>query len=172
MNSSNLDTLESRTREFSWEDPMIGASRAFTMDGIDYLREIVKGTIPPPSIGPLMDFTLKVIEHGEATFEVTPSEFHYNPIGMIHGGLFATLLDSAMGCAIQSTLKAGSGYSTVDLQVTYVKAAVVKTGRLICTGKIVHGGKKIATGYGEVRDPDGVLYAHGTTTCLILHMKS
>ena len=167
MNNSNLDNNRTRTREFSWEDPMIGAIKALSMDGLDYLKEIEIGTIPPPPIGLLMDFRISEIKYGEVTFEVTPSEFHYNPIGMVHGGLFATIMDSTMGSAIQTTLKAGSGYSTVDLQITYVKAAKIETGTLVCTGKVVHSGKKIATGYAEVRDLNGVLYAHGSTTCLI-----
>lgn len=171
MNNTGSDKNNTRTREFSWENPMIGAMKALSMDGLDYLKEIETGTIPPPPIGLLMDFRIKEIKHGEVTFEVTPAEFHYNPIGMVHGGVFATIMDSTMGSAIQTTLKAGSGYSTVDLQITYVKAARIETGILICTGKTVHTGKKIATGYGEVRDLNGVLYAHGTTTCLIQNFK-
>ncbi len=94
MNDSVMKTAATRTREFSWEDPMVGAMKAFTMDGLDYLKEIEKGTIPPPPIGLLMDFRITEIRQGEVTFEVTPSEFHYNPIGMVHGGLFATLMGS------------------------------------------------------------------------------
>lgn len=157
-----------RTRTFSWEDPMIGGAKAMTMSGLDYLKEIEAGTVPPPPIGLLMDFRICEIKQGEVTFEVTPSEFHYNPIGMVHGGLFATMMDSTMACAIQTTLPAGTGYSTIDLQVTYVKSARIETGILTCAGKVIHAGRKIATGYAEVRDSKGVLYAHATTTCMIL----
>ncbi len=160
-----------RSRTIRWEDPMIGAAKAMTMNGLDYLKEVEAGAVPPPPIGLLMDFRIREIKHGEVTFEVTPSEYHYNPIGMVHGGLFATLMDSTMASAIQTTLPAGTGYSTVDLQVTYVKAAKVETGTLTCTGRIIHSGGKIATGYAEVRDGKGVLYAHATTTCIILRPK-
>lgn len=165
---SILPDTECRTRTFTWEDPMIGAAKAVTMNGFDYLKEIEAGIIPPPPIGLLMDFSICSIKPGEVTFEVAPSEFHYNPIGMVHGGLFATIMDSTMACAIQSTLPAGSGYSTIDLQVTYVKSARIETGILRCTGKVIHTGRKIATGYAEVRDNKGILYAHATTTCMIL----
>lgn len=168
LNKNNLQTAKIRKRTFTWEDPMIGAVKAMTMNGFDYLKEIEAGIIPPPPIGLLMDFRICSIEPGEVIFEVTPSEFHYNPIGMVHGGLYATIMDSTMGSAIQTILPAGSGYSTIDLQITYVKSARIETGILTCTGKVIHPGKKIATGYAEVRDSKGVLYAHATTTCMIL----
>lgn len=158
----------SRSRTFTWDDPMIGASKAMTMSGLDYMKGIENGTIPPAPIGLLMDFRICSIRSGEVIFEVTPSEFHYNPIGMVHGGVYATIMDSTMGCAIQTTLPEGSGYSTVDLQVTYVKAARIETGVLTCTGRVIHSGGRIATGYAEVRDSKGALYAHAVTTCLIL----
>lgn len=147
---------------------MLGASKAMTMNGLDYLKEMEAGTVPPPPIGLLMDFRICEIKPGEVILEVTPSEFHYNPIGMVHGGLFATIMDSTMASAVQTTLSAGTGYSTVDLQVTYVKAARIDTGTLTCTGKIIHTGGKIATAYAEVRDSKGTLYAHATTTCIIM----
>ena len=168
LNANNAVSAENRKRTFTWDDPLIGAEKAMTMNGLDYLKEIEAGIIPPPPIGLLMDFRIVSIKHGEVIFEVTPSEFHYNPIGMVHGGLFATIMDSTMGSAIQTTLSAGSGYSTIDLQVTYIKSAKIETGTLTCTGKVIHSGRKIATGYAEVRDGKGVLYAHATTTCMIM----
>jgi len=164
---SENETAKKRTKIINWEDPMKGAAKAMGMDGIDYLKSIIMGIIPPPPIAMLLDMRLKDVKYGEAFFEVTPAEYHYNPIGMVHGGLLATMMDSAMGCAIQTTLKAGTGYSTVDLQVTYVKSAKIDTGLLICHGKIIHEGGKIGTAYAEVRDGNGNLYAHATTTCMI-----
>jgi uncharacterized protein (TIGR00369 family) len=158
---------DERTKIIRWEDPMKGAAKAMTMDGFDYLNAIITGTVPPPPIAMLLDIRIKEIKPGEVFFEVTPGEYHYNPIGMVHGGLLATMMDSAMGCAIQSVLKAGTGYSTVDLQVTYVKSAKIDTGLLTCSGKIIHEGGKIATAYSEVKDSQGNLYAHATTTCMI-----
>lgn len=158
---------DERTKTIRWDDPMIGAEKAMTMDGIDYLNGIAQGTIPPPPIAMLTDILIKDVKPGEVWFEVTPGEHHYNPIGMVHGGLLATMMDSAMGCAIQTTLKAGTGYSTVDLQVTYVKAAKTDTGLLKCHGRTIHTGGKIATAYAEVRDSAGNLFAHATTTCLV-----
>ena len=168
LNGKNIHSAETRKRTFTWEDPMIGAGKAMTMNGLDYLKEIEAGIIPPPPIGLLMDFSICSIKPGEVIFDVTPSEFHYNPIGMVHGGLYATIMDSTMGSAIQTTLPAGSGYSTIDLQITYIKSARIETGTLTCVGKVIHSGRKIATGYAEVRDSKGVLYAHATTTCMIL----
>lgn len=160
-------TSTTRSRTFTWEDPMIGAKKAMTMDGLDYLRAIVDEEIPLPPISNLMNIKGVSANPGETIFEVLPEEYHYNPIGMVHGGLMATLMDSAMGCAVQTKLPAGTGYSTIDLQVTYIKSASKDTGMLTCTGSVLHVGGKIATAYAEVRDREGTLYAHATTTCII-----
>jgi len=101
-------------------------------------------------------------------FAVTPQEFHYNPIGVVHGGLAATLLDSAMGCAVHSTLPAGVGYTTLEFKVNFARAITGDTGRVVCEGNLIHRGRTVATAEGRVIAEDtGKLLAHGTTTCLL-----
>lgn len=157
----------SRTRTYDWEDPMIGAAAARTMSGMDYLNAMLRGEIPRPPISQTMDFTLESCAEGRAVFTVTPSEFHYNPIGMVHGGLAATLLDSALGCAIHTTLPAGVGYTTLELHVNLVRAITKDSGLLRAEAEIIHLGRTLATAQGRLSSTDGKLYAHGTTTCMI-----
>jgi uncharacterized protein (TIGR00369 family) len=116
----------------------------------------------------VLDFALVEVAEGRAAFGVQPGERHYNPIGMVHGGLFATLLDSAMGCAVHSTLPAGTGYTTLEIKVNFTRAALRDTGRLRCEAEVVHRGQRTATAEGRVRDEAGRLYAHGSATCLLL----
>jgi uncharacterized protein (TIGR00369 family) len=157
-----------RVRTVRWDDPMIGATAAVSMSGLDYLRAIASGEIPPPPIAVLLGFGLERVDTGRATFTVESGEHLYNPIGSVHGGVLATLLDSALGCAVHSTLPAGVGYTTVDLNVTYLRPATKDTGRLTCESEIVHSGRKIGTARAQIVDDDGRLYATGTTTCVIL----
>ena len=115
-----------------------------------------------------MNFDLVDLEEGRATFAVEPAEYHYNPIGVVHGGLAATLLDSAMGCAVHSTLPAGVGYTTLEIKVNFIRPMTGETGRVRCEAKVVHVGARTAIAEGRIIDEAGKLYAHGTTTCLIL----
>jgi uncharacterized protein (TIGR00369 family) len=158
----------SRTRTITWEDPRIGAAQAPTMAGIDYLRAIVAGDIPPPPIARLLGMRLEEVEPGRAVFGLTPSEEHFNPIGMVHGGIAATLCDSAMGCAVQSLLPLGTAYTTAEIKVSYVRAMGLDTGPVRCEGVIIHSGRRMATAEARLTDAAGKLYAHATTTCMIL----
>ena len=151
----------------TWDDPMVGARAAAAMSGLDFLRAIAEGEIPPPPISKLFGFKLKQVDTGLAVFELEPAEYHYNPIGMVHGGVAATVLDSAMGCAIHSTLPLGKGYTTVELKVNFVRPMSTKTGRVLCEAKVIHTGARIATAEARLVDDKGTLYAHGTTTCMI-----
>jgi len=101
-------------------------------------------------------------------FECEPGEQHYNPIGVVHGGLAMTLLDSAMGCSVHTRLPAGKGYTTLEAKVNLVRAITIRTGTLRATGRVIHLGGKTATAEGRLEDADGKLYAHGTTTCIVL----
>jgi len=158
-----------RRRVIEWEDPMEGARRGAELSGIEHLRALMSGEIPQPPIARLMDFAPVAVEEGKVTFAATPGEQHYNPIGMVHGGLGATLLDSAMGCAVQSTLAAGVGYTTLELKVNFVRGMSAATGRVLCQAEVVHRGGRVATAEGRVIAEDtGKLLAHGTSTCLIL----
>ena len=158
-----------RSRTITWEDPVETAARAGDMSGLEYLRTIATGEVPPPPIAVLMDMRPVEFEEGRAVFAVTPAEFHYNPIGVVHGGLAATLLDSAMGCAVQTTLPAGTGYTTLEVKVNFARAITRDTGRVLADARVVHRGRTVATAEGRVFAEDtGRLLAHGTSTCLLL----
>jgi uncharacterized protein (TIGR00369 family) len=158
-----------RSLSIEWADPAALAAAGRTMAGIDFLRAIRDGKLPPPPIAVLLGFRLAEVEPGVAVFECTPGEQHYNPIGVVHGGLAMTLLDSCMGCCVQTRTPAGSGYTTLEAKTHLVRAITDKTGRLRATGKVVHFGNRIATAEGRLEDASGKLYAHATTTCILLN---
>jgi uncharacterized protein (TIGR00369 family) len=160
------DTKE-RTRTVVWEDPRQLAKAARGLSGLEYLQKIVEGELPRPPISSLMNFGLAELGEGRAVFTVEPAEYHYNPIGVVHGGLAATLLDSAMGCAIHSMLPAGAGYTTLEIKVNFIRPMTAETGRVRCEANLIHMGDRTATAEGRIIDEDGKLYAHGTTTCII-----
>ena len=159
---------EDRRVTISWEDPRRLAEAGRRMSGFEFVQKIVSGELPRPPLASLMDFQIVELEEGRAVFAVHPAEYHYNPIGVVHGVLAATLLDSAMGCAVHSMLPAGSGYTTLELKVNFIRAMTKETGRVRAEGKLVHLGGRTATAEGRVIDESGKLYAHATTTCLIL----
>ena len=158
---------KTRTRTVSWEDPRALAEAGRGLSGLEYLQKIIAGELPRPPISALMNFGISELSEGRAVFTVEPAEYHYNPIGVVHGGLAATLLDSAMGCAIHSTLPAGAGYTTLEIKVNYIRAMTAETGSLRCEAKVIHVGDRTATAEGRVVDEGGKLYAHATTTCII-----
>ena len=159
--------MSHRQLTVAWNDPMVGANAAKTMSGLEYLRAIERGEIPPPPIAKLLNFKLKQVDTGIAVFELQPAEYHYNPIGTVHGGVASTILDSAMGCAVHSTLPTGTGYTTVELKINFIRPLSTETGKVLCQAKVIHSGGRIATAEGKVVDKNGDLYAHGTTTCII-----
>jgi uncharacterized protein (TIGR00369 family) len=164
--SSTTDKA-ARTRTFSWEDPRALAEAGRGLSGLEYLRKMLAGELPRPPISALMDFQLAELGEGRAVFTVEPAEYHYNPIGVVHGGLAATLLDSAMGCAVHSMLPAGVGYTTLEIKVNYVRPLTSETRGVRCEAKVIHVGGRTATAEGKVLDAGGKLYAHATTTCII-----
>ena len=157
-----------RTRTYSWQDPTVSARTARELPGLEFLRKIVSGDLPAPPIAYALDYALLEVEQGRAVFGIQPAESHYNPIGMVHGGIPCTLLDSAMGCAVHSTLPAGVGYTTLELKVNIVKAISRDTGFLRAEGRLIHAGRTTAVAEGRLVDAACKLYAHATTTCLIL----
>ncbi|HKS28716.1 MAG TPA: PaaI family thioesterase [Pyrinomonadaceae bacterium] len=161
------DNTEARTRTITWEDPRALAEAGRNLSGLEYLQKIVSGELPRPPIGSLMNFQIAELAEGRAVFTVEPAEYHYNPIGVVHGGLAATLLDSAMGCAVHSMLPAGAGYTTLEIKVNYVRAMTAETGTVRCEAEVIYAGGRTATAEGRVVDGAGKLYAHGTTTCII-----
>ena len=157
-----------RTLSVTWQDPARLAASAAESSGVDFLRAIVAGELPPAPIQDLLGFTLDEAEEGRVVFSLEPGEHHYNPIGSVHGGVAATLLDSAMGAAVHSTLPQGSGYATLEVKFNLVRAITAETGRVVAEGKVIHAGKTVATVEATLRSAtDGKLLAHGTSTCLI-----
>ena len=159
---------EARTRTITWDDPMIGAERAKGMRGIDYLRAIVSGEVPRPPVAWALDFAIDEVEEGRVSFAMVPSEIHYNPIGVVHGGVAATLCDSAMGSAVHTLLPAGVGYTSVDLAIKFLRPVTRETGRIVATATVLNAGKRTALAEARLTDAAGKLLAHATSTCLIL----
>jgi uncharacterized protein (TIGR00369 family) len=157
-----------RSLNVTWDDPHAAFAAGKALAGIDYMKEMIAGRIAPPPIMRLMGFRLAQVGEGLAVFECEPGEQHYNPIGVVHGGLAMTLLDSAMGCCVHTRLPAGTGYTTLEAKVNLVRAITAKTGTIRATGKVIHFGGKTATAEGRLEDAAGKLLAHGTTTCIIL----
>ena len=138
--------------------------------GLQFLRDIASGALPYPPIGKTLNFFLLEAEEGRVVFQGTPTFDFYNPIGTVHGGWAATLLDSCMGCAIHTLLKKGFGYTTAELKINMVRPLSDKTGPVRAEGKVIHPGRQVATSEGRLYGPDGKLYAHGTTTCVIFEL--
>ena len=148
---------------------MILAQAARESAGLDFLRRIAAGALPVPPMAETLGFRLVEVDEGRALFAAVPGERHYNPIGVVHAGLAATLLDSAMGAAVQSMLPAGTGYTTLETKFNLVRPITAETGEILAEGTLLHGGSRVATADGRVtRASDGKLLAHGTSTCLIL----
>jgi uncharacterized protein (TIGR00369 family) len=162
---------EERTRTVSWEDPRALAKAGEGLSGLEYLQKIVRGELPPPPIGALMNFRISELSEGRAVFVVEPAEYHYNPIGVVHGGVAATLLDSAMGCAVHSTLPAGASYTTLEIKVNYIRPISVETGPVRGEANVIHVGRRTAVAEGRILDEKGKLYAHGTSTCIIFRSE-
>jgi uncharacterized protein (TIGR00369 family) len=146
---------------------VVPIEQARALDGLDLFKGLLEGRFPAPPISKALGFSLLEVEAGRVIFGYTPVFDHYNPLGSVHGGIAATLLDSVMGCCIHTMLKAGSGYTTVEIKVNYVRAMTDKTGPVRAEGKVINVGSRIATSEGRLTDASGKLLAHGTTTCLI-----
>ena len=140
------------------------------MSGLEFLQAIVDGKLPAPPIADTLGFTLAEVEPGRAVFTMTPAFKHYNPIGSVHGGVAATLLDSCMSCAVQTTFAPGIGYITLEFKVNMVRPITDKTGPIRAEGRSLHVGRRSATAEGRIVDAAGTLLAHGTTTCLVFQL--
>jgi uncharacterized protein (TIGR00369 family) len=139
--------------------------------GLEVMQAILSGELPFAHIAETLDFSLVEVGPGRAVFQGTPQFKHYNPLGTVHGGWYATLLDSALGCAVHTALPPGLGYTTAELSVNIVRAASADTGPLRATGSVIHCGRQLATAEGRITGPDGKLYAHATTTCLVFEAR-
>jgi uncharacterized protein (TIGR00369 family) len=156
-----------RTRTITWKDPRELVEAGRKLSGLEFLKKIASGEFAPPPVGIVLNFALEEVEEGRAVFSFEPAEYHYNPIGVVHGGVAATLLDSALGCAVHSTLSPGTAYTTLEIKVNYVRAITIETGKVRCEGKVIHVGGRTATAEGRIVDAEGKLYTHATTTCMI-----
>jgi len=155
-------------RTYTWEDPFAFLEEAAGLSGLEAMQGIIDGSLSQPPIGATLGFRLVEVEHGRAVFEGVPAPYHYNPIGTVHAGFAATLLDSAMGCALVSTLPAGARWTTLELKANFTRAMTADTGTVRCTGTIVHPGRRVATAEAKLEDEGGRLLAHGTSTILML----
>ncbi|MGV9499401.1 PaaI family thioesterase [Streptomyces sp. NPDC003642] len=156
-----------RSRTFDWEDPRVSAGAVARHSGLAFLREILDGRLPAPPIARALGFTLEEAEHGRAVFALVPGEEHYNPIGSVHGGVYATLLDSAAGCAVQSALPLGTAYTSIDLNVKFLRPVTVDSGKIRAVGTILNLGRRTALAQAELRDSDDRLLAHATSSCML-----
>jgi uncharacterized protein (TIGR00369 family) len=142
-----------------------------SQDGLSFLKALIARELPAPPITDTLGFTLVEVETGRAVFAGTPEFRHYNPIGTVHAGFAATLLDSAVGCAVHTTLAKGEAYTTLELKLNLVRPLTDKTGEVRAEGRVIHRGRTVATAEGTLRDAAGKLYAHATTTCMIFPAK-
>jgi len=161
-----MDAKSQRGRSFGLVPPEVAAG----MSGLELLRGMIAGQFPPPPIMQLIGFDLIEVEHGRAVFEGTPAFQHYNPLGTVHGGYAATLLDSCMGCCVHTTLPKGVGYTTLEFKVSLIRPITSETGPVRAEGKIVSSGRRVATAEGRLTDSGGRLLAHATTTCLVFEV--
>ncbi|KUN40974.1 PaaI family thioesterase [Streptomyces longwoodensis] len=156
-----------RSRTIEWEDPRVSAAAVGRGSGLDFLRDVLAGRLPAPPISATLGFTLEEVEAGRAVFAMEPGEEHYNPIGSVHGGVYATLLDSAAGCAVQSVLPAGTGYTSLDLTLKFLRPITVDTGKVRAVGTVLHQGRRTALAQAELFDTADRLLAHATSSCML-----
>jgi uncharacterized protein (TIGR00369 family) len=145
--------------------------QAAARSGLELLQAMLRGELPYAPIARTLSFQLMEVGEGRAVFQGTPGADHLNPMGTIHGGWYATLLDSALGCAVHTMMAAGRGYTTAELGVNLVKAIGPKVQRVRAEGRVLHCGRQLATAEARLVGPDGTLFAHATTTCLVFDMK-
>jgi uncharacterized protein (TIGR00369 family) len=175
MTAETRQTAWVREHEAVVERMLAGGGRPGVADpaqcsgktGLELLQAMLRGELPFPPIAETLDFSLISVAAGKAVFQSTPQFKHYNPLGTVHGGWYAALLDSALGCAVQTVLPAGHSYTTVELGMNIVRAASRTTGPLRATANVVHSGRQLATAEGRIAGPDDRIYAHATTTCLV-----
>jgi uncharacterized protein (TIGR00369 family) len=157
-----------RAKNVTWYDPAVTVAGGAGMTGLEFMRALMAGQLPPPPIAQLMNMRPVRVENGLAVFSCTPDESVYNPIGVIHGGLVCTLADSVTGCAVHTTLDAGVGYTSVDITVNYLRPVTLDSGPLTATGRVVKPGRRIALATAEVHDRSGKLVATASSNCLIM----
>ena len=157
-----------RERTFSWADPAAIAAAAAGLSGAEFFAAIRRGELPPPPIGRLMDFVAIDFSPGRFVFQGTPRLDHYNPLGSVHGGVFATMADSACGCAVHTMLPVGVFYTSLDLSVKFLRPVTVDTGPITAEGTVVHLGRRTALAEARITDAAGKVYVTATSSCLVM----
>ncbi len=151
-----------------WHDPAIAAAAAPGLNGLDFLRAIRDGVLPPPPVAALLGMRMCEVEVGHVVFECEPDESAYNPIGVVHGGLVCTLADTVAACAVHTTLDRGVAYTSIDLTVSYLRPVTVGSGVLRATGVVTKPGRRVAFSRAEIVDGAGKLVATATSSCLVM----
>lgn len=162
-----------RSMVVRWVDPALGPRIAAQrgLNGFDYLRALLHGEVPPPPIAQLMGLQIVSVEDGKVAFAATPGEQHYNPLGVVHGGLAATLLDTAIGCAMQTKAPPGGFFTTIELKINYLRPLVAGMGRVYGEGEVLNLTRQTAFAQARVRDEAGKLYAHATSSCMLVQIR-
>jgi uncharacterized protein (TIGR00369 family) len=158
---------DQRERTYSWDDPLILAEAATRMSGLEFLTSYAAENLPRPPALVTAGISPVSFADGSAVFELTPAEWQYNPIGSVHGGILTTLADSALGCCVHTKLARGFGYTSLELKINFTRAVTVKSGRLLCEGRVITIGRRIATCEATIKDQTERVVAHATSTCLI-----
>ncbi len=159
--------VATRSRTFSWSDPTLIAAHIGGRSGLDLLQAMVAGELPAPPVMHLLGVERMEADEGRVAVFMTAQEFHYNPLGTVHGGILATLLDTAAGCAVHSTLPAGIGYTSLDLTTKFLRPVTVASGALHCEGTVISRGRTMALAEARLTDAKGRLVAHATSSCLL-----
>ncbi|HTJ31635.1 MAG TPA: PaaI family thioesterase [Dactylosporangium sp.] len=159
-----------RSRTFTWSDPMLNAAEVGRRGGLELLQAMSRGELPAPPITHLLGTGRIEAEAGRVVVTLEPREYHYNPLGTVHGGVLATLLDTATGCAVHSTLPAGMGYTTLDLNTKFLRPASIASGVLTCEGTVISKGRRTALAQAQITDAHGGLVAHATSTCMLFEV--
>lgn len=162
-----MTQTQQRSRTFSWDDPAASAAHLGTRSGRDVLQAMIDGTLPAPPVMHMLGMDDMSAEDGRVVVHLTPQEFHYNPLGTVHGGVLSTVLDTAAGCAVHSTLPSGVGYTSLDLSTRFLRPVTVASGRLRCEGTVVSAGRRTALAEAKLFDATDRLVAHATSTCLL-----
>ena len=160
-------TQTARSRTYSWSDPAEHAGLIGKRTGLELLQAMAAGELPAPPVMHLIDMAGMEVEEGSVTVHLVPQEFHYNPLGSVHGGVLSTLLDTAAACSVHTTLPAGVGYTSQDLNVKFLRPVTVGSGRISCKGTVLQRGRRTALAEARLTDERGRLVAHATSSCLI-----
>ena len=165
-------TRSERSRTFSWTDPAQHAALIGGRSGLELLRAMSAGELPGPPVMRLIDMAGMEVEEGSVTVHLDPQEFHYNPLGSVHGGVLSTLLDTAAACSVHTTLPAGVGYTSLDLSVKFLRPVTVASGRITTRGAVLQRGRRTALAEARMTDAAGRLIAHATSSCLIFDLPA